>query len=200
MGQVLLMIFAPIILIVGSVLKAIYWLLFSWWVDPLVGHRLNRRFAQEVRADLSFLFSHHGARFVRGPVERGTMDAAWATVEAENLRLHLLRGLGDLTVTVAPKHAPSDWHDLSLVAMVIETPQGIRPRARCSVLSDVAGLLRSRWDNINGALSAEQYPTIRQRLEGIYDLPSDDLWRAGTNITRQTPTGSRGPLPPPMKR
>jgi len=66
--------------------------------------------------------------------------------------------------------------------MVIETPQGIGPREKIGWLEDVAKLLQLHWNTLNQALSVEQYPTIRKRLEAIYDLPGDDLWRANIRL------------------
>jgi len=103
-------------------------------------------------------------------------------------------------VKLAPRHAPADWDELSLVAMVIETPQGLRARERIGYLEDVAKLLRARWSSLNEALSVEQYPVTRQRLEAVYDLPNDVLWNAGILIPQRLRTGSRAPLPLPRKR
>jgi len=187
MGNLLRLLLLPIVFVVGRMISWIYRLLFRWWLDNSHGRKADARFSKEIREQLSFLFTEYGAGL--GPTEgrlRRIMDSAYATVEAGNLRLQFVSGRGDLTVRVAPKHAPSDWHELSLVAMVIETPQGIGPRANCPGLNDVAILLRSHWDSLNHALSIEQYPVIRKRLDGIYDLSGDDLWRAGIRIPGRT--------------
>src|SRR5262249_7294317 len=163
--------------------------------------RLDGHLATEIRDKLPFLFSEHGATIVRNdPGLRRSMDAAYVTIEAENLRLQFLTGRGDLTVKVAPRHAPADWDELSLVAMVIETPQGIRARERTGWLEDAAKLLRAHWSSLNEALSVEQYPATRQRLDAVYDLPNDVLWNAGILIPQRLRTGSRAPLPLPKRR
>src|ERR1700739_4188354 len=98
MGQLLVTIFAPIILLVGGLFKVIYWLFFRWWLEPLTGRKLDRRFAEEIRQSLPFLFTEHGARIVPSESrQERSMDAAWVTVEVENMQLFFLTGRGDLT-------------------------------------------------------------------------------------------------------
>lgn len=196
MGDLLRPILAPLIFIVGRIASAVYKGLFAWWLDEYDGRKADASFVHEIREKVPFLFSEHAARVVRtqGPLRR-SMGAAYATIEAGNLRLFFLRGRGDLTVRIAPHHEPSDWHDLALVAMVAETPHGMKSRETLYWLDDVARLLRSKWKILNDALSAESYAIIRRRLDGIYDLPADDLWRAGISIPKHLRTGSRAPLP-----
>src|SRR6266851_2898184 len=172
MGNVLRLLLLPIIFVVGRVFSWIYALFLGWWLDERGGRKADARFAQEIGEQLTFLFTEHGALVVptEGPLRR-VMDSVYTTLEVGNMRLLFLRGRGDLTVRVAPKHSPSDWHELSLVEMVIETPQGIGPRARLSGLDDVCKLLMTKWATLNEALSVGGYSTIRQRLAGIYALP-----------------------------
>ncbi|HEV2991688.1 MAG TPA: hypothetical protein VG759_24855 [Candidatus Angelobacter sp.] len=173
----------PIIFVLGRLIGGIYKLFFGWWLDPRTNRGLDDRLAQEVREKLSFLFTEHGASVV--PTEnkypRG-MDFSYITVEAGNLRLLFLRGRGDLTVRVAPKCAPKEFHELALVAMVIKTPQGIGRRTTLHGLDDVDKLLRAEWGSLNQALSPAGYPATRQRLGSIYDLSGDELWYAGIRI------------------
>jgi hypothetical protein len=162
--------------------------------------RMDGHFATEIREKLPFLFSEHSATIVRNePGLPRTMGASYVTIEAENLRFQFLTGRGDLTVKLAPRHAPAEWDELSLVAMAIETPQGIRARERIGYLEDVAKLLRAHWSSLNEALSVEQYPATRQRLDAVYDLPNDVLWNAGILIPQRLRTGSRAPLPLPRR-
>jgi hypothetical protein len=191
MGLFARFILLPIIFVIGRVFRGINWLFFGWWLDPRLKQKLDGRLAQEIREKLPFLFSEYGAHFV--PTESRyprVMDAAVVTVEAGNLRLLFLTGRGDLTVRIAPRHAPSDWHELQLVAKVIETPQGVGgPLAPFIWLDNVAQLLRTHWSSLNEALSIEHYALIQQRLGAIYDLSGDDLWNAGVTIPKHLRTG-----------
>jgi hypothetical protein len=175
----------PIFYVIGFLFVNTYKLLLGWWLEPLSVRKSDARLAEEVQNKLSFLFSEHGARIVpnEGRLRRG-MDFAYATLEVGNFRLHLITGRGDVAVRIAPKHAPSDWHDLSLVIMALDTPQGLRARENLNWLEDVARLLRENWERLNFALSEGEYSVIRNRLNAIYDLPGDDLSRAGIRIPR----------------
>jgi hypothetical protein len=175
----------PIFYVIGFLFVNTYKLLFGWWLEPLSGRKSNARLAEEIENKLSFLFSEHGARIVpnEGRLRRG-MDFAYTTIEVGNFRLHFITGRGDLAVRIAPKHAPSDWHDLALVVMALDTPQGLRARENLNWLEDVARVLRENWERLNFAMSERDYPVIRNRLNAIYDLPTDDLSRAGIRIPR----------------
>src|SRR6266849_5829558 len=156
MSNFLMFLVLPIIVVGGRLFGWIYALLFGWWLDEREGRSADLRFAQEIREKIWFVFADHGALVVptEGPLRR-VMDCVYTTLEVGNMRLLVLRGRGDLTVRVAPKHLPSDWHELSLVDMVIETPQGIGPRASLSGLDDVRKLLMAKWAKLNEALSEE---------------------------------------------
>lgn len=175
----------PVFYVIGFLFVNTYKLLFGWWLEPLSGRKSDARLAEEIQNKLSFLFSEHGARIVpnEGRLRRG-MDFAYTTIEVGNLRLHFITGRGDLAVRIAPKHAPSDWHDLALVVMALDTPQGLRARENLNWLEDVARVLRANLGRLNSAMSKTEYPVVRNRLNAIYDLPTDDLSRAGIRIPR----------------
>jgi hypothetical protein len=99
----------PIVLL-GSGLNKLNKILFG-------RYQVNRskkdedQLAQEIQADVPFLFSEHGGRVVPDETVRypRPFDYASVIVEVYDLRFRFFRGRGDLRVQVAPKHAPNDW-------------------------------------------------------------------------------------------
>lgn len=186
MRGILFFILGPIIFVLGHLVRAIYAVLFGWWLDPRDARKADARFNEDIRQKLPFLFTKYGATVVPtvDPPPRA-FDAAFVTLSVGNLNLRFLRARGDLAVEVSPVHLPAEWHELGLAAMVTEYPQGIGPRAKLFDLNDVARLLRSKWEELNTSFSAESYPTAKKRLEAIYDLSADDLWQGGITLPKR---------------
>jgi hypothetical protein len=128
----------------------------------LRGEVVERRFAEDIRKHLAFLFSEHGAEIIpnEGTPFPPPFDGAYVTVAVGNLRLRFVRGRGDFSVGVASACAPNNWEDFRLVADGVSqwhVPEPGQPRYY--TLETFEPILRSRLERLQEALS-------RARFEG----------------------------------
>lgn len=122
----------PLILGLGFAFKVVYYALFAWWLSPWLRHRANRELVSDIERHLYFLISTPNAIRV--------LHTEWPTAEilAGNLLFTILRWRDETTVSVAPKHSPTQSYQLGS-------------------LDDAARLLRTRAEDLNVAFSEEEF-------------------------------------------
>lgn len=115
--RLVIAIIRPPLLVIGFVVGHLYDLCFGW-LDKRLARQHEQRFAEDIRANLSFLFSEHAAEIIpnEGTPFPPPFDGAYVTVAVGNLLLRFVRGRGDFSVEVASSFAPQDWEDFRLVA------------------------------------------------------------------------------------
>lgn len=152
---------APVFLGIGYIAKMVYKLAFAWWLDPLLRRNANRSLLDETTTNLYFLVSEPHAD-VRSISAR---QSAWPTVEIrwENLLFTVVRWCGDTNISVAPRHAPRESHELGPVVAALEC-RHFSERDVVNDLADAANLLRPRLQVLNAAFSEQEFPQMKERL------------------------------------
>jgi hypothetical protein len=145
----------------GFVVKATYTLTFAWWLDPWVQRRQNRALLQDLHRDLYFLVSE--AEAFKSPSAVLPFDYATVEVHWRNLLLTITRGRGEINVSVAPRHAPNELHELGPLIAALEGKR-YSEREPIASLADAAALLLPRLNLLNGAFSEPEYPRTRQEI------------------------------------
>jgi hypothetical protein len=122
----------PLILGLGFAFKVIYYALFAWWLTPWLRHRANRELVEDTERNLWFLMPEPRAIKV--------LHAEWPTVQilSGNLVFTILRWRDETTVSVAPRHSPTQSYQLGSI-------------------DDAARLLRERAEDLNVAFSEEEF-------------------------------------------
>ena len=153
----ILEIFRPLILGIGFVFKMVSWVLFAWWLGPLLDRKANRELVDDVTRNLYFLVSE--------PTSISVLPAEWPTVEIPwgNLVFTIARWRGDTTVSVAPRHDPVQSYELGPLVAALEC-RHFSERDTVNDLSDAARLLRPRLEALNAAFSEQEFPHVRKRL------------------------------------
>jgi hypothetical protein len=148
---------APLILGIGFALKVVYYVVFAWWLGPWLDHKANRELVDEIKQNLYFLISE--------PSSIRVLRAEWPTVEIPwgNLLFTIVRWRGDVTVSVAPKHAPVQSYELGPLIAAFEG-RHLSERDIVNDLGDAARLLRPRLEGLNAAFSEQEFPRIKGRL------------------------------------
>jgi len=160
--QFLLELIRPPVLLVGFVAKTIYRTLFGWWLDPWLQRKANQSLIENLRENLPFLFS--GGSVVEPPRIR-VLPFDYASVEVgwENLLFSFTRGREDVSVLVAPAHAPNMSYELGPVIAALEDRR-FSERYSINHLRDAAYLLQPHLQALNRAFSEPEFPMIKQKL------------------------------------
>src|SRR5437660_8950399 len=142
---------------IGFVVKPIYSLLFGW-LDRKTAKDNQNRFANEIRAELPFLFNELGGRIIPNEGVRFPpgFDYAIVTIQAADLFFKFIRGRGDLDIYVASRNVPKEWHDVLLVVRTMEDPDDMR-YSSFIFLRDAAVVLRKKMPLIQTAFSSARY-------------------------------------------
>ena len=141
------------------VLKGIYWILFGWWLEPRSQRKANQALADDVRANLNFLFSS-GELADEGPTPIHPFDYAVVRIDYGNICFYFARGRGELNISLAPRHAPKRSHELALVIAALESSNLILVNG----FREIAAVLHPRLDALNRAFSESQYPSLGKKL------------------------------------
>jgi hypothetical protein len=165
----------PPLLALGFVFGNLYKLCFSW-LDGRMARKNEQRFAEDIRACLTFLFSEHGAKIIpnEGVSFPPSFDGAYVTVAVDNLRLRFVRGRGDFSVRVASAFSPNDWEDFRLVADGIAQWDMSKPEPRYYTLEAFEPVLRSRLDWLLEALSKDRFETTLNNAVKIHNGKVDE--------------------------
>jgi hypothetical protein len=132
----------------------------------------ERRFAEDIRRNLTFLFVERGAEIIPNegtPFPPG-FDAAYVTVAVGDLRMRFVRGRGDFSVRVASAFAPNDWEDFRLVADGDSQWDLSQHGPRRYSLETFEPILRSRLDRLQETLSKECFEaTLNSAIQAHND-------------------------------
>lgn len=123
---------------------------------------IREKFTTQIRRDFAFLFTENAAKIVPNDEEYPPMfDNALVTVVVDGIRLRFVQDRGEQRVDVASLEEPEAWEELDFVLMVID-PAGEKPS--WVSLGDLAGILRTRFAQLESAFSTEEYASTRKQL------------------------------------
>ena len=172
----------------GWLIKAGYFVGVGWWLDRLVAKTNDRQLRQDVLDSLGFLFPN-GASVEPIRLNDGLppFDYATVTLAISNILLSVTRGRGSLSIEVASRQFPKEWHDLRQVLTVL----GLSDRARDEDFRDlwqVASLLQNRLGQLDTKFSEENYTSVRKlladsdRLDRVSKKEAE--WELNTKLRR----------------
>lgn len=151
----------PVYVLISFVSRIVGWVLFGW-VNLWCQKRENASLANDIQANLYFLSS--AGEVVK---ERWTkvhpFDYACIQINYKNICFYFARGQGQLNVSLAPRYAPRDTHELSVVIAALDSTD-VREQKAANNLSEVGDLLRPRLDALNEAFSERRYADSKIRL------------------------------------
>lgn len=153
--------FLPLFLGAGSLVRLLYSVAFAWWLDPWVRRNDNHKLVHDITANLYFLVSNPQAKV--SPV--GVLRSEWPTVEISwgNLLFTIVRWQGETNISVAPRNAPRESHQLGPVVAALEG-RHLSERDAVYDIGDAGRLLRPRLQALNTAFSEQEFLTFRERL------------------------------------
>jgi hypothetical protein len=148
----------------------------GWWLRRLIASRQRRRFEREIRDQLHFLFSEHGAQIVRNvPAPFPPGFDACVTVEVGALRLILAESKlrGEFSVAVASKYSPEHSEDFYLVADGAAEWTQARSDLPDLSLATFGELLRPRLEYLRRAMSADSFEATFHNAVSIHNASVD---------------------------
>jgi hypothetical protein len=148
---------APLFLGLGFVIKLLYTLFFAWWLDPLLKRKANRDLVNDIKMNLLSVVSEASSITI--------VRADWPEVKISygNLLFTIVRWRDEVTVSVAPRHSPSENHEIGPLIAAIGG-RHFTERDIVIDLVDADRLLRTHLNELNAAFSEQEYPRIRERL------------------------------------
>jgi hypothetical protein len=151
----------PFLAGIGFAVLGIYRLTLAWWLDPPLQRKSNRALLDDVQRNLYFLVSQ--AEMVKSP--RAVLPFDYSSVEIlwGNLFFTITRGRGDVSVSVAPRHARSERFDLGPTIAAVEG-RNFSAKDVIHDLVEAGALLRPRMDLLNAAFSEQRYSDTRERI------------------------------------
>ncbi len=162
----LLVVFGPLLRLLGFVLKILYRLFVSWWLNPALDRGARESFAKEIRLAFPFLFTKYEGKL--GPCPRPETQSpemdyiciATTTLVFEFSRWHN----ENYEIRVSPVFAPKDSYDLIDALNVVETAG--RPILAPTIDNwpSFARLLEPRFLPLETAFSSENFAETKQRL------------------------------------
>ena len=173
--QILIAVLRPPLLLLGFILGNLYKLCFGWY-DKRLARQHERRFADDIRRCLPFLFSEHAAKVIpnEGVPFPPSFDGAYVTVAVGDLRLRFIRGRGDFSVRVASAFAPNDWEDFRLVANGIGQWDMSNQGPRYYTLETFEPVLRSRLERLQETLAKDRFETTLNNAVKIHNDSVDE--------------------------
>jgi hypothetical protein len=161
-SELLIELVRPIVQLLAFVLKTIYRVAFGWWLDPWLQRKQNQSLLDDIERNLHFLFSkghvvqHPQIRVL--PFDYASVEISW-----ENLLFSFTRGREEVSVLVAPRHAPNLSYELGPLVAAVENKQ-YSERDGIASLIYAADLLRPRLVFLNAAFSEQEFPRTREKL------------------------------------
>lgn len=108
-----------------------------------------------VRTGLKSLFDH-GAELVSNKCLPGVGNSQ-ILIRVLDVEFRIIQTEGSLSVLVTPRHSSSSWQSVESILMAIDGDRTLPPAPVYNSLADLGGLLESRLEALNDALSRERF-------------------------------------------
>lgn len=151
---------------IGFVLKVLYRVFFSWWLNPALDYWAKKSFVTEINHAFPFLFEQYHAT-IAPPPRPGAQspDMAYAWIAATNLLFEFTRWHDEnYAISVSPTFAPRHSYDL-IDALRVAAPEGL------AVLSPsgnswafFARLLEPRFQLLQVAFNQDNFAGTKQKI------------------------------------
>jgi hypothetical protein len=107
-------VFRPILLLIGFVLRLIYQVLFSWWLNPTFDNWIRNGFLRDIKEGIPTLFDLHGAKVISDPKpETNDSNMDYLCVASRSLIFKFCRWRREnYEVQLAATHASTEFFDL----------------------------------------------------------------------------------------
>jgi len=170
-GRVLIFlieIYGPVLRLVGFILRAIYRVLFSWWLIPALVHRSQKSFADEIKQAAPFLFApQYGGKVISDPRPQ-TRDSSFRSVciASGNLFLRFSQWrMESYSVRVSPTLTPNDSYDL-LDALCVVDPAAITELPpEIDGWYHFAGLLEPKFEQMQRSFNPENFTDSKRKFD-----------------------------------
>jgi hypothetical protein len=175
----------PPLLLVGSVVRPLYWLLYGWWGEKRFVAKQQERLTREVRSQFSFLFSNHNAKTIpNGDIGHlALLQCPVVTLAAEGLLFRFIHWRDERQLHIASERLPHEWQELSKVLNVMEPDKFSRYPA--ASFEDSAHLLEQHLDLVTKAFSSDRYTDVKDQLEHAYRHDMAATRQLQTEINRR---------------
>ena len=141
--------------------------------SPLEPDGPDEKLEGDVRRDLSFLFTEHGARIVSNSYYPRSFGNAIIVIPVRDLFLEVVRDRGSLCVCVGrtpPGPSESPWTDSRLAVASLEMKESgsrIPDIPSYATLSRAAAILEPAFSLLEEAYSAPNYEPTMQKIKAI---------------------------------
>jgi hypothetical protein len=156
------------------------------WLAVLRQRKENASLADDIQANLYFLYSA-GERIKEPWTRVHPFDYASVRINYGNICFCFTLGQGQLNVSLSPRDAPRDTHELNVVIATLDSTD-VREQNATTYLSEVGDLLRPRLKSLNEAFSENQYPEFRKKLsaekETVRLLTRETEWELNKRLYR----------------
>lgn len=165
----LIEVFRPILLPVGFVLRLIYQVLFSWWLNPVFDRWIRNGFAQDIKQAIPYLFDLHGGRVVPDPKPNTNDENMDYLCVASTFLIFKFRRWHreNYGVQIAPTFSPTEFYDV-LDALRLADPAANTKLPMLDVSWRFWGqLLEPRFHLLEEVFDAEHFPDTKARLASL---------------------------------
>lgn len=167
-GQ-LLVLFRPLLLLLGFLFRIIWKVVFSWWVNPLLDRWMQKNFANEVKEAMPFLFDQFAGRVIPDPrPEANDPGRSYLTIATSNLVLKFSRWRSeDYEIRISPLFAPTDSHDFidSLEAAGFTQDSPLTPAAESWY--HFGKVLEPRFHVLEQAFKEKNFQATKEELSQV---------------------------------
>jgi hypothetical protein len=146
---------APLVMMIIGPFVLAYKLLVGWWLNPILDERYEKKFREQIRTDLAFLFDDFDGHFVVNDLTH--KNVALVMMEAANLRIMISQHHGDYGISVARRDSANSAESLYSILTAIYEREGSLRTATYVNLEDLGRLFREKFNEVQTALSDERY-------------------------------------------
>jgi hypothetical protein len=165
----LLEVFRPILFVLGFVLRLLYRLLFSWWLNPLFDRWVQKAFADEIRQAMPFLFDRYQGRVIPDPrPEANDPQMDYVCVGTQNLIFKFARWRREnYEVRVSPSFAPTDSYELADALRVADSAANAQAFPEVNSWRHFSRLLEPRFRSLEVVFSKDNFQRTKLKLAGL---------------------------------
>jgi len=163
---ILVDVFRPILLLIGFVLRLIYQVLFSWWLNPVFDNWIRNGFLRDIKEGIPTLFDLHGARVISDPKpETNDSNMDYLSLASRSLIFKFCRWRREnYEIQVAATFASTEFFDLLDALDLVDPTANTKSPSLDGSWRVWGQLLEPRYQLLEQAFNTEHFLDTKAKL------------------------------------